>query len=153
MLALACATDGAWPACVQDSSKLCVPTAGDFDACVRKVGDEECPEGWPVRHLVYDNVEVERSCSPCSCGAPAGGECIVEAAVTSGNACGGLEWQLNVSSAELSKCVDLMSGVALASKQAALLSYQPSTCEPSGGAPLVTVTLGVPMTLCCRAQP
>ncbi len=152
-LALACAADGPWPVCEKDASQVCLPAAGDFAACVRKTGDEACPEGWPVRQLVYDDVAVERSCSPCACDVPAGGECIVEAAVTSGNACDGMTWQLNVSSAEPPKCVDLMSGTALASKQAALWSYQPGSCEPSGGAPLVTVKLGVPTTICCQAGP
>jgi hypothetical protein len=134
-------------------------------ACDTPVGTCKLPETWTVSSAACaapgSGIETpfdppagwDGICSPCACGVPAGGECIVEAAVTSGNACGGMTWQLNVSSAEPPKCVDLMSGTALTSKQAALWSYQPGACEPSGGAPLVTVKLGVPTTICCQAGP
>jgi hypothetical protein len=156
-VALACASEHLWPACKDDPACLSMPAGegagSDFAACVRKVGDEACPEGWPVRHLVYDNVDVERSCSPCACGAPAGGNCIVEAAITGGNACGGMEWKVNVVSDQPPGCVDVLPpGSSLVGKMAAVLTHEPGACEPSGGAPLVTVTLGVPMTLCCQAQ-
>ncbi|UQA57059.1 hypothetical protein [Polyangium aurulentum] len=153
-LAFACAPDDAWPACPKDGSQVCLPAAANFAACVRKAGDEACPDGWPMRHVVYDNVEVERSCSPCSCGAPAGGNCIVEAAVTSGNACSGMYWNLNVTSAEPPGCVDLLpSGSSLGGKTAAVLVYEPGMCEPSGGEPFVTITRDAPTTFCCRSAP
>jgi hypothetical protein len=49
-----CAPSEPWSTCQEEPDKLCLPKAGsEFSTCVRKPGDEACPEGWPVRHVVY----------------------------------------------------------------------------------------------------
>jgi hypothetical protein len=152
--ARACAPSAPWSTCQEEPDKLCLPKAGsEFSTCMRKPGDEACPEGWPVRHVVYEDVDVDTSCSPCSCSPPSGGTCSAAFSAHSDSMCGGPPNAGVVGTGLPGQCVDLLPGVALASKQAALLSYEPGKCEPSGGEPVLSVELDGATTICCLLGP
>ncbi|UQA57134.1 hypothetical protein [Polyangium aurulentum] len=51
---------------------------------------------------------------------------------------------------EPSKCNDLFSGAPLGSKTAEVLSYQPGTCQPSGGELVGQIVTNEPAVFCCR---
>jgi hypothetical protein len=153
--ARACAASEPWSICQEEPDKLCMPAAGsEFLKCVRKIGDEVCPEGWPVRHVVYNDVDVDTSCAPCECSPPSGGVCLVILDATSGGTCNGMPLDgVPVVSTDPSACFDLPSGIALASKAAEVFSYVKGACTPSGGEPVVNVKLEGATTLCCLAEP
>jgi len=50
---------------------------------------------------------------------------------------------------EAAKCVDLTVGMALGSKTAEILSYQPGTCAPSTSEISGELELQRPVTYCC----
>jgi hypothetical protein len=131
-MARGCAPSEPWSTCQEEPDKLCMPKVGsDFVACVRKAGDEACPEGWPVRHVVYNDVDVESSCSPCECSAPTGGSCVVSFAAYETATCNGLSAETAISAGDMPQCA----------------------CTPSGGEPAVDVKLDGATTLCCLAEP
>ncbi len=50
----------------------CLPAA-DAPLCIAAEGDVECPGGgYPVKHVVHDEIVDTRACSECSCSAPQG---------------------------------------------------------------------------------
>lgn len=62
-----CGTDG-----------MCVPVpSAPFanSACIYKTGDTACPSPFSSKHLVHQNSQDTRSCTPCTCGALTGGSC------------------------------------------------------------------------------
>jgi hypothetical protein len=149
-MARACASLNPWAACHEEPGKLCPPTSGpEFSTCVRKTGDEACPEGWPERHLVYNDVDVDSSCSPCECSAPTGGSCVVTFNAYATATCDGLSAGTAISAADMPQCVDVTSGLGLGSKAAEVFAYEKGTCMPSGGQPIIDVKLDGGMTICC----
>ncbi|UQA62797.1 hypothetical protein [Polyangium aurulentum] len=146
--ARACSSAEPLPACAEGES-VCLASSPGFAACVHHAGDEQCPEGWPVKHLLYGHVDDQRTCSECACEAPTGGKCTAKGHVYGDTTCAA-EWaSLSVSSDDPSKCIDLISGVALAGKTAELLAHQPGTCAPSGGEPIGALLLADAKTFCC----
>jgi hypothetical protein len=150
-IASACAPSSPWPVCKGDEPKLCVPKPGEgFTTCVRQAGDVTCPAGWPVRRLFFDEIADGRSCSDCACGAPAGSVCLVSVSIASDATCsGGPVHGVFVTSPKPTSCLDLPTGVALGSKAAEFVAYQPGACEPTGGETLGEVFPSGPMTFCC----
>jgi hypothetical protein len=152
--ARACAPSEPWSICQEEPDKLCMPKVGsEFSTCVRKAGDAACPEGWPVRHVVYNDVDVDTSCSPCECSAPTGGSCVVSFDAHTTTTCEGMSAGTFASSNDPPQCVDIMPGVELSGKTAEVFSYEKGACTPSGGDPVVDVKLDGPTTLCCLAEP
>jgi hypothetical protein len=111
-----------------------------------------CREGWSDRHTGWKVAEEQRTCSPCTCGEPQGGDCKVRAQAYADEACGDLSVTLILSSTEAAKCTDLMSGTALGSKTVEPLVQEPGVCEPGVsevvGAPLTNE----PVTFCCQPE-
>jgi hypothetical protein len=67
----------------------------------------------------------------------------------SGNACTTEELATNVSASEPEQCFPLIPGVALTSKAAEVLAYEPGACAPAGGAPVGELVLAEQTTFCC----
>ncbi len=84
--ALACSSAEPLAACAEQG-EVCLASAPGFAACVHRAGDEQCPEGWPDKHLLYGHVDDQRSCSECACDAPAGGKCTAKVHVYADAAC------------------------------------------------------------------
>jgi hypothetical protein len=150
-IASACAPPSPWPVCKGDEPKLCVPEPGEgFATCVRQAGDVACPSGWPVRRLFFDEMADGRSCSGCACSAPTGSVCLVSISLASDATCSGFPLQgAVVTSEKPTSCHDLPPGVALTSKAAAFIAYEPGACEPTGGETVGEVFPSDPVTFCC----
>jgi len=136
-----------WPPC--GPSMWCVPQNPDFLTCVHRDGDEPCPEGWPVRHLLYGEVEDKRVCTECTCSERSGGLCSVFAAVYSDDTCGTQAGSTVAVVGEPPQCADLAPGTALAGRFAEGLDYQPGSCMAQGGEVVGEVVLTEPRTFCC----
>jgi hypothetical protein len=64
-------------------------------------------------------------------------------------ACGKERGSLQLSSNQGAKCTDLLTGVALGSKSAEMLDYQPGICQASGGEQVGAIETKYAATFCC----
>jgi hypothetical protein len=136
-----------------DLARVCIaPPPPGYRLCRVAYGSAAsvpCPSDWSDRHTGWRQVEEQRACSACSCGAPQGSSCEVLIKAYSDAACANERGSLVLTLSDGEKCVDLVTGTALGSKTAELLSSQPGVCPPSGGELVGEVILGVPVTYCC----
>lgn len=124
--------------------------------CVYRYGDHpalECPPDYPRRVDVFSGAEDHRTCEPCACSAPKGGDCAAKLSVFTDAACGAFLGSYTLTSAMDAGCFDLPPGVGLGSKDAELTVDEPGSCTPSGGAPAGDVMPAEPVTLCCLPEP
>jgi hypothetical protein len=119
-----------------------------FSQCIYQPGQYECPAGYPDRRIFYNEVSDSRHCSECACGAPEGGVCSIYLRAYQDAFCtvlaAGSTIQLTAS------CSDLLDNTGLGSKMVlAAPTYEPGTCEPSGGELAGSFELKGPTTFCC----
>ncbi|MEZ4298443.1 MAG: hypothetical protein R3B70_26060 [Polyangiaceae bacterium] len=136
---------------------VCVPVPGDLLACVSFFHSDpedkvECPAFYNERHEMFRNAEDHRTCTPCSCGAPEGGECAMTVGVFADSMCSDLVNKSVVLSGDEPACHDIPSGVALGGKEAEVKATFSGTCAPSGGKPFGTVEPIRRVTLCCHHE-
>jgi hypothetical protein len=153
-----CGTDGA-----------CMPVpAAPFgsSACIYKTGDTSCPSPFSTKHLVHQNTQDTRSCTPCSCGALTGGDCtggtvsvFPAAGCGSGaqtatiGACNDIGIDPSPTPAQPGQC-EATPGVPNPADSRSVLysgatpSGTPS-CPPSGGQVSGAATAIDPITFCC----
>jgi hypothetical protein len=112
-------------------------------------GEHLCPEGWGDQHVLYEKIEDTRECSACTCSAPNGGTCEVLASVWRSAGCSQIGASNAVFAGMIPPCIDVMPGIAMASKSAELVSYTKGTCAPSGGDVKGELVLDNPTTVCC----
>jgi hypothetical protein len=124
-----------------------------YKVCVARYLNDgyPCPPDWPDRHEGWEIAEDGRSCGSCTCGAPAGGQCTARVKAYLEDACGQELTSMILPSDEPSKCNDLFGGAPLGSKTAEVLSYEPGTCQPSGGELKGQIATDAPAVFCCRA--
>lgn len=138
--------------------RTCIPTPGDYLACISldhgdHQGDIDCPSPfYDEKHTLYRTVADTRACAQCTCGAPKGAECAVQASVHGDAACSDILGLVVVFSGDRQACFDVSSGVALGSKTAQLKLTTEGTCTPSGGEPTGTVAPTDRVTLCCHHE-
>ena len=123
-----------------DQSKVCAfPTTDGFLTCVVNLGDQQCPDGWPTKHLVFSN---SQACG-CQCDKPVGDSCSATVTVFEDGACANPLGSVVVSSDQPQGCVDVAASSAFGSKSSTPPIYKAGTCTPK------TVTEGAPFTFCC----
>jgi hypothetical protein len=137
--------------CTNHGLCLAPPPTG-FRVCVYNEGDVACPGPqhgpYTEKHVFYSNYQDTRSCSPCSCGSPAGSVCSSKVAIYADSSCGSVaSYMVTVDSTKV-VCHDLIAGAALGSKSAIPPTYVPGVCLPSGGPMGATAPMD-PTTLCC----
>lgn len=144
----ACVSDKPLPNCTGGG---CGKTDSAFGACILHDGDQVCPDGWTGdRHVLYQHIDDERACTPCGCDAPSGGGCRARWKVfTDANCTAQTAENIVTTDMAPDACIDLMPGVALAGKSAALVDYTKGTCTPTGGAPVGDLKLDGQVTVCC----
>jgi hypothetical protein len=140
--------------CAEEPSNECkldnLPSSGAYAYCVRlDKADDECPSDYKERHELFQDVDDQRACAPCTCGAPQGGSCAMKLAAFSDEACGSKVGSAYASSNEGPVCFDVPDGTALRSKSAEQTFSAPGTCAQSGGAPTGQVVPAKPVTWCC----
>ena len=135
------------------SSGDCYPALpAGFMACVYLGGLHPClDENYPKQYLLFDHFEDTRGCSECTCGTPTGAKCSMNLQAYVDPVCNVNSCATTIGLAEPALCVDVMEGIALASKSAKIISSTPGVCgEPGGGEPIGELTMLEPITACCR---
>ena len=148
---LACRRGGFVDLGCDDPGETCLPFVAppEFTICLFHTSDVSCPDTYPEKHLVYDGIDDQRTCSACACSAPAGSSCTASLNVFKDSACSMPLLTSTVGSSGAA-CVDLvLAGLPLGSKTITNLAYQPGSCVPSGGEPSGTVEPAGPATFCC----
>lgn len=137
-----------------DVGETCTSVPPDgFQICLFAVGgDATCPENYPDRHVMWDDVSDDRTCEPCSCGEQAGASCSLKLSVYGDAVCGQDVCSYSLISGMIDGCCDLPPGVGLQSKSAVLEIDNPGTCLQGGGNPVGDAQLVNPVTFCCQPE-
>lgn len=142
--------------CAQDLDDLdecgspSIKSKGAYDYCVRlEQADDLCPIDYTERHELFQDATDERTCAPCTCGPPNGGDCAMKVGAFSDEACELPAGSAYVESSEPAICFDVPDGAALRSKSSEQVFSSPGTCAPGGGAPTGQVVPATPVTWCC----
>jgi hypothetical protein len=126
-----------------EEAEVCVPrVAEETPLCVFHEGDEECPEGFDDRRVVYFGDFADgRACSDCECGYASDG-CEVTATAFSEAGCTGTETELLIDACNTGNAASFF-----------VEEGPPSNprCNAYGGDPTGDVEAAEPTTVCCRA--
>lgn len=79
-------------ACDDPDNPYCAPSAPPgFMQCVQATTqgrkDVDCPKGYPNKHIYYESVDWDVSCTPCGCSPPVGSACKAEVQAYTSQAC------------------------------------------------------------------
>jgi hypothetical protein len=121
---------------------LCVPSPNPSGVlCISQTGASACPPGaYTVAHTYYKSSSDGRTCTPCTCGSPAGVACSATTVTAFGNTnCSG--------GGEIAPMG--CSGDRISSAIAAASTPSGGSCAPVGGQPAGAVTPTVGRTVCC----
>lgn len=131
-----------------DEGDVCVrQPESPFDErlCVYKLGDSTCAGAEPFTDLVevHQDVDDQRGCTDCVCGAPTGLTCTAGSTAlhASNNSCGGQA----VVVAHDGSCESADSFRSIITD----LEISGGSCSASGGAPIGTAFPTGPVTVCC----
>jgi len=139
----------AYPPC-ESPGELCIPAAPEeFSTCIYQQGDLACPDPWSEKRVYHEKLIDNRGCTACACGPAEGGACTAALSAYQSNVCTTPAAALFLNSDQPPSCTDVMTGVALGSKKAEVLSIEPGACPPLGGEPIGDVEPGPPATFCC----
>ena|GEM_PF-4871732 len=136
------------PTCGVDNENVCAEIPGSM-ACVVRIGDHSCPSGWPQKHLYFQEVDENRSCSECSCGPVDGASCTRKYQIFKDAMCTDEYEAMTYEDSGLPKCSNISPGMAVGSKAVELVENVLGACAPSGGEVIGEVKLKDPFTVCC----
>ncbi len=143
-----------------DFEHVCAPKPGppppEFRQCVFAWGEQECPSfsEYQDRFVFYLDFQNDRTCEPCTCGAPQGSVCSAQLSVYENSGCAAPVFEnLMIKSTDPAGCIDVTSGVGLGSKKVTGISYQPGVCQASGGGLKGDAKPIKPATFCCLPKP
>ncbi|WP_199693495.1 hypothetical protein [Sorangium cellulosum] len=130
---------------------LGIRPANQWKTCISPEDDGLCPPGFNIRFEFKERIGDARTCSPCSCEAPVGGQCEAELLVYAEITCttkiigGGFGVDQNDS-----RCTDI-DPLPIAAMRAALTHEDPGTCTPTSPVSQVIGDLvsGEPRVFCC----
>lgn len=116
------------------------PKSEGFLTCIIDAGELQCPDGWPVRHIVFPN---HQACG-CRCESPVGDSCSATVTVFADGACDAPLGSVMVSSDLPAACADVPPGSSFGSKSSTPPVYKAGTCAPTASGK------GTPLTFCCQ---
>jgi hypothetical protein len=125
--------------CANPSETCTMKKVPGFLFCVEQGGDQTCPDGWPEKHLYYDD---NQECG-CECGPPVGDHCTTTLTVYSDSACMTQLTTVQLSSDQAQTCVSTPTSPPYGSKASSSLVYQSGKCMPIPSSGPVT-------TYCCQ---
>ena len=120
-------------------------------ACLRARTDLACPAGWNATVSLYPKSGIvdQRSCTPCTCGAPAGAGCSgATVTVNSKPDCTG-STSSDVTGCSAANAVQVTVQSAAWGAIAKNATLNPGTCPPQGGQPSGAFDAGAPESFCC----
>jgi hypothetical protein len=151
--ARACAGSG-WTSCDAFNGTCVQKVPESFRLCIGHEGTMDCPSlgNWHDRHVFYGGVNDQRTCTECTCGAPAGEMCVGSLSVYDDGSCTNDAMGKFPMSSFKDSCFDILPpGMQLGSKSAAKPSYVAGACAPSPGKPSGgAVEKIAAMTFCCE---
>ncbi|WP_437759382.1 hypothetical protein [Sorangium sp. So ce1389] len=140
-------------------AKACPMAAGihpvnGWRACISPEDDGLCRTGFDIRLEFKERIADARTCIPCSCEAPAGGNCEAELLVYAEISCtteiigGGFGVDQNDR-----RCTDL-DPLPIAAMRAVLTHQEPGTCVPTSLVSQVSgdIVSGEPRVFCCSSN-
>lgn len=141
-----------------DSGSSCVPAPdARFHLCVERSDmyaqpeTDPCPEDYPERHLMFQEFEDLRSCTPCACDPPTGSDCSALVSIYGDSGCASLIGSYALSTAD-AICVDNGTSKGLASIAATWITNAPGKCQPTGGDRVGNVVALYPHLFCCQPR-
>lgn len=114
--------------------------------CFGRAGDQDCPEGLPNKHLLYESVTDERVCAPCECGPAMNRRCGGDFELNLQAGCAGNDVNVNLNG----NCNPANDFFDPLSYRFDLQSPQNGTCTPSGGTVTGEVVTNGDYTVCCN---
>jgi hypothetical protein len=126
----------------------------DFDGltCIAPDDDGSCPLGFSDRFEFQARIRDARTCTPCSCGDPAGGRCEADLLLFRDTECSDPIALLN--GVETNACIDTQPTWSLASARVILAHEEPGSCPPTESASRVegAIESGEARVFCCTKQ-
>jgi hypothetical protein len=140
------------PAAGCESGFLCAPPPSRSAKRARctlakGTGEATCPPDYPIREVLFEGMEDDRSCSACTCSAPTNQKCTARLRIAeiAGEKCGA-----DIASTEGDACLALPRGGSLSIYGE---SSPDADCSVvAGGEAKGRVNPGKKRTLCCAAQ-
>src|SRR5262249_52800833 len=102
-----------------------------------------CPPGYPTRHVFFETVDYNASCTPCQCDAPVGTDCKADVSAFTGPSCNPaeliFEYVLSIGPPP-PVCELIQANVGVMRVAATWAVNQPGKCmpNPNGGQPKST---------------
>ncbi len=112
-------------------------------------GEKECPSPYTVKHVLYQSLVDNRTCTPCACEAPTGSTCKALVNVYEDSACKDLLISVQIDATGPTPHAIAPAGSALGSKSADEAVYSAGSCKPSGSEVLGEAIPTDPATFCC----
>ncbi len=113
---------------------------------------DACPEDYPERHVMFQEFDDVRSCTPCACDPPIGSDC--SALVSTYGDAGCLDiLGSNALSIAGPGCMNNATSMGLASMAATWITNEPGKCKPTGGDLVGNVVERKPQLFCCQPLP
>jgi hypothetical protein len=125
---------------------LCVPASTTFAVCVFQEGNEDCPEGYPDKTVIYTGLNDNRGCSNCDCSPPNSATCVGTTQLWVGEQnCPGTS---DFSVTNDGSCVTVGRGGVVSSFEVTV-AKNTGNCNTSGGEPIGQATPTGARTVCC----
>lgn len=129
--------------CSDSSNNVCVPSAPPgFMQCLKNntkgAKDIQCPPGYPNKHVYYESVDYQASCTPCQCAPPDSSVCQAKVTAYTSSACTANSAFLDVTvnpSPSAPLCYTVQPNTGLKGLTTAWLVNEPGTCEPMPSKP------------------
>lgn len=116
--------------------------------CAYRAGDVDCPAEYPEKDLVYHRaIDDERTCTACTCGAPAGASCSGFLRFHTTTDCSGGSAGIGFLSGNTG-CYSVANASSLIYPSADVVAND-GACAPGGGQPTGSAAPIQPVTVCC----
>lgn len=130
--------------CSDPENTTCtVTTPPGFVKCIQRdtqgSTDSECPPGYPVKHVYYNQIDYDTSCTPCDCSPPYDSVCKAEVAAYSSNSCTAASNFLDVTvvpSPGPPPCYAVQPNTALRGMTETWVDSTPGKCDPLLSVPI-----------------
>lgn len=127
-----------------------VPPSG-FSLCTDPELDGSCRPGFSDRRELTERFVDNRTCAPCACGEPTGGDCRVDVGLYGDASCVDYIVVMNWMGLGFSPCSDTPANLPLSTVRVVLRQQEPGACTPTPSISEVvgTVEQGEKRVFCC----
>lgn len=121
--------------------------------CIAPEGDGSCRPGFHIRYEFQERLGDARTCTPCECGAPIGGNCAADVLLFRDTECSDL-MTLHNGIMTHALCIDTQPSSPLASVRMVLAREEPGSCSPKTKISRVEgkIEIGETRVFCCTEE-